>query len=255
MTYSIVERHRIILEKLNEKGYVNVHDLSQELRVSSVTIRKDLKVLEDRNMLFRTHGSATLKNPYINERPVNEKEKVRVEEKRNITKAAINLLDAQDRIIIASGTTVNTFAGHIPANLSLTVLTASLKAAEMLSRNTSIEVMQLGGTVRQSSASVIGPFAESMLNEFYFNKLFMGVDGIDPTYGLTTTSGMEASLNKAMIEASQKVIVLADASKFGRRGFGRICGLEKVDMVVTDSLIDNKYQKAMEDHGIEVIIG
>lgn len=254
MSLKIAERHRYILNLLNEEGVVNVQDLSKKLKVSSVTIRKDLKVLEERNLLFRTHGSATLTNPYINERPVNEKEKIHAEEKRKIAKRATSLLEPDDSIIIASGTSVIAFARQIDHNMKLTVLTASLNASIALVNSQQIEVIQLGGSVRRSSSSVIGPFAENMLSEFTCNKLFMGVDGIDISFGLTTTSSMEASLNKAMLKVAQKVIILADSSKFGRRGFGRICSLEKVDTLVTDSGIDTRFKSQMEELGIKVIV-
>ncbi|GET29951.1 DeoR/GlpR family DNA-binding transcription regulator [Prolixibacter sp. SD074] len=254
MAISIAERHQYILKKLNENGFVNVMDLSKELEVSFVTIRKDLKALEERNLLFRTHGSATLINPYINEKPVNEKEKIHANEKQKIAKAAITLINNLDTIIIASGTTVIEFARQI-LNLQydLTVLSASLDASLILGHYSQIEIIQLGGNIRKSSSSVIGPFAEKMLSEFSCNKLFMGVDGIDLSHGFTTTSAMEASLNQKMITAAQKIIVLADSSKFGRRGFGRICGLDKVDIVITDKSADEKFKKGLEDQGIQVL--
>ena len=250
---NLAERHRYILKLLNQKGIVNVQELSKELKVSAVTIRKDLKMLEDRHLLFRTHGSATLTNPYINEQPVNEKEKIHSSEKYKIARRAVTLLDPRDSIIIASGTSVIEFARQIEHHTELTVLTASLNADTALVGSPEIEVIQLGGTVRRSSASVVGPFAENMLSEFTCNKLFMGVDGIDIPFGLTTTSSMEASLNKAMIEVAQKVIVLADSSKFGRRGFGRICSLERVDILVTDAGIDAAFKASIEEYGIKVI--
>lgn len=253
MALSIAERHQYILKKLKGKGFVKVLDLSKELKVSFVTIRKDLKTLEDKNLLFRSHGSASLINPYINEKPVQDKEKIHVVEKQRIAAAAVSLLKNNDTIIIASGTSVAEFARQISQVSSLTVLSASLNVSMILTKNAQVEIIQLGGIVRKNSASSIGPFAEKMLAEFTCNKLFLGVDGIDLSYGLTTTSAMEASLNKCMIKAAQKVIVLADSSKFGRKGFGRICGLEKVDIVITDDLIDKNFKKGLEDQGIQVI--
>jgi DeoR family transcriptional regulator of aga operon len=93
-----------------------------------------------------------------------------------------------------------------------------------------------------------------MLAEFTFTKLFLGVDGIDLEYGLTTTNSMEASLNKEMIKAAHKIIVLADSSKFGRKGFGRICGLHEVDQIITDSGIDEKTKNRLFELGIDVTI-
>ncbi|SDX06564.1 transcriptional regulator, DeoR family [Lutibacter oricola] len=255
MTLNIVDRHQLILKKLEENGYVNVNELSQDFNVSVVTIRKDLKLLEERKLLFRSHGKAVPANPYIKEHHVNIKEKIHPQEKNRIAKAAAASLAPYDSIIIASGTSVIEFARHISATTEdLTVLTASLNTALILSENTNIDVMQLGGIVRKSSSSVIGPTAEKMLSEFTFTKLFLGVDGIDLEFGLTTTNSMEASLNKEMIKAAQKIIVLADSSKFGRKGFGKICGLDEVDQIITDNNIDKKTKERLTELGIDVTI-
>ena len=117
-----------------------------------------------------------------------------------------------------------------------------------------IEVIQLPGIIRKTSSSVTGNFAEEMLSHFSFSKLFLGVDGIDLEFGLTTTNMMEAQLNKKMIAASQKTIVLADSSKFGKRGFGRICGLEDIEHIITDSNISEHLVDTLKGLGIEVTI-
>lgn len=254
MVLNIAERHKLILIKLEENGFVEVIDLSQEFNVSLVTIRKDLKVLEEKKLLFRSHGRAIPSNPYITEHHVNIKEKLQIDEKVRIAKAAGLILAPNDSIIIASGTSVIEFARHLKPVEGLTVLTASLDTALILSENPNIEVIQLGGIVRRTSSSVVGPIGEKMLSEFNFTKLFLGVDGIDLDYGLTTTNSMEASLNKEMIKAAQKIIVLTDSSKFGRKGFGRICGLEDVDQIITDSGIDEKTKKRLFELGIDVTV-
>lgn len=254
MSLNIIERHKLILNKLEKNGFVNVNELSDDFGVSVVTIRKDLKLLEERNLLFRSHGRAIMANPYIKEHHVSEKEKINIKEKNRIAAAAAQTLNPFDSIIIASGTSVIELARHIKPIEGLTVLTASLNTALILSENPNIDVIQLGGTVRRSSSSVIGPIGEKMLAELTFTKLFLGVDGIDIEYGLTTTNIMEASLNKQMIKATQKIIVLADSSKFGRKGFGRICGLEDVDQIITDSGIDENTKNKLIELGIDVSI-
>ncbi|MFA5298767.1 MAG: DeoR/GlpR family DNA-binding transcription regulator [Lutibacter sp.] len=254
MILNIAERHKLILKKLEENGFVDVADLSQEFDVSLVTIRKDLKVLEEKELLFRSHGRAIPADPYIKEHKVSEKEKIQTKEKVRIGIAAGLCLKPFDSIIIASGTSVMEFARHLKPVEGLTVLTASLNIALILSEKPNIDVIQLGGMVRRSSSSVMGPIGEKMLAEFTFTKLFLGVDGIDLDYGLTTTNSMEASLNKEMIKSAQKIIVLADSFKFGRRGFGRICGLEDVDQIITDSGIDEKTKNRLYELGIDVTI-
>ena len=248
------ERHQFILSKLKKEGKVNVLDLCMDLNVSSVTIRKDLKTLEDKNLLFRTHGGGTSSNPYTIDRPVNEKEKIRSEEKSGIGAVAAALIEPNDCIIIASGTTVLSLAKHIKPEGSLTVITAALNVATELNRHPEVEVLVLGGILRKSSSSATGMYAEKILDDFSCSKLFLGVDGIDPDFGLTTTHIQEAQLNRKMIAASQKTIVLADSSKFGKRGFGRICGLEDVEQVITDNGISDHMLEILKGMGIEVTI-
>ncbi|RIJ43060.1 transcriptional repressor AgaR [Pontibacter oryzae] len=251
---SIAERHQQIIYKLQNEGKVNVADLCAGLDVSSVTIRKDLKLLEDKGLLFRTHGGATLNNPYTIDRPVNEKEKIQFDEKLQIGAAAAALLQPNDSILIASGTSVLALAKCIKPQESLTVTTSALNVALELLRHPEIEVLQLGGLLRKSSSSVTGPYAESILSDFSFSKLFLGVDGIDLEFGLTTTNVMEAHLNRRMIQVAQKTIVLADSTKFGKRGFGRICGFEDIDHIITDSGISEYIVKELEGMGIKVTI-
>jgi len=253
MAISIAERHRAILERLKDFGYVNVADLSKELAVTTVTIRKDLKFLEEKNLLVKIHGSASHSNPYMPDRHVNEKEKLHVDEKRRIGEYAASLISDGDSIIIASGTTVNEFSRHVIGKKGLVAICASLTAAKELALAGAAEVIQLGGILRHTSLSVVGPLAEKTLSDFMCNKLFIGVDGIDSQYGLTTTNALEATLNQRMILSAMNVIVLADHTKFGRHGFSRICGLDKIDMVISDTGVSDEQVKEFEEKGVKVV--
>ena len=163
---NIAERHQFILNQLQSKGNVNVLDLYKELQVSSVTIRKDLKLLEEKGLLFRTHGGATTNNPYTVDRPVNEKEKLQASEKTKIGAVAAQSIVADDSIIIASGTTVLALAKNILPKGNLTVVTSALNVALELMKHPNIEVLQLGGILRKSSSSVTGPYAQNILSDF-----------------------------------------------------------------------------------------
>ena len=236
---SLPERHSRILSLLQQNGSISVTQLSELFKVSEVTIRKDLSYLEQQKKLYRTHGSAILISPYISDRHVNEKEKKNVAEKRAIGAAAAALVSEDDSIIIASGTTMAFLAREIKPVGRLTVITAAVPVTQILSQHADVDVIQLGGITRSSSVSVVGPFAESMLRNFNCSKLFVGV---------------EASLNGAMINAAQKVVVLADSSKFGRRGFSKICDLEAVDRIITDSGVQPLYLERLRERGIEVTV-
>lgn len=252
---TISERHEIILGQLNAKGSLSVTELSTMLNVSEVTIRKDLTLLESENKLYRAHGKAIKMSPYISDRDVNVKEHQSPAEKRAIAKAAVKLIEPNDSIIIASGTTVQYFAREINVEHGrLTVITSALNVASVLSKSSRIEVIQLGGIIRGSSLSAVGCDAERMLENFTGSKLFIGVDGIDPEHGLSTTNLLEANLNRAMINSAQKTIVLCDSSKFDRRGFSRICSIDEIDQIITDSGISQHMLSTLRGRGIEVTI-
>lgn len=251
---NIAHRHKVILGELDKEGFVRVLDLSERLGISEVTIRKDLKELESRKLLFRNHGGASPLSSLINDRHIDEKEKVQVDEKLRIGAAANLLLEKNDRIIIASGTTLLSFAQKITITDQLTVITSSVKVSMTLCYKPNVEVIQLGGTMRKSSASVIGPYAESLLSELTCSKLFIGVDGIDLDFGLTTSNIGEAHLNQYMLNAAQEVIVLADSSKFGKRGFGKICNINQIHHIITDKDAPASAVQIIRDKGIKVTL-
>ena len=244
---TLAERHDFIMDLLQQQGSVSVAALAERLKVSEVTIRKDLTLLEEKKMLYRAHGSAILINPYINDRPVNEKEKHNAAEKRAI-------VTPDDSILIASGTTMLFLAREIKAQGRLTVITSAVNIVPILVRDHNVDVVQLGGMVRNTSVSAVGVYAERMLQDFSCSKLYLGVDGIDLEYGLSTTNLMEAGLNRAMIRTAQKTIVLADSSKFGRRGFSKICDLSDVDQIITDSNVSPHTLAQLRSQGIEVTV-
>lgn len=248
------ERHNFILETLMKHELIQVSDLASLLDVSTVTIRKDLTELEKASKLYRSHGRAILINPYVNNRPADEKEKIAIEEKKYIGKAAASMITKDDCIIMGSGTTVKAMAMAIQPVNKLTVISAGLQVSDMLAGNDAIFIVQLGGTVRSSSRSVTGKVAEQSLSEFSCSKLFIGCDGIDLDFGITTGEIGEADLNRAMMRTVQKTIVLADSSKFRRRGFSKIANMDEIDIIITDNKIPDKIAQRIEELGIELVI-
>lgn len=248
------QRHEIIMELLIKQGSVLVSDLVELLDVSAVTVRKDLTELEKGDKLYRSHGKAVLINPYINNRSVSEKEKLATDEKHVIGREAARLITRDDSIVIASGTTVHALARNIQPVHKLTVVSSSLPVSNILSQHDNIDIIQLGGMLRHSSLSVVGEYSARILQDCSFSKLYLGVDGIDFDYGITTTEMREATLNQKMMASAQKTIVLADSSKFGRRGFAKIADMDAVDIIITDAGVSPTVIKKVEDLGIELII-
>lgn len=251
------ERHNWILRALQQQGVVTVSGLSDALDVSDVTVRRDLTYLEGQNLLRRTHGGATALNHIVRDRPVSEKAAQHAEEKQRIGAAAAALVEDHDRIILASGTTVMHVARRLRMlahGATLTAITNAMNVALELTGLQGVEVHMLGGLVRTTSTSVAGPMAEKMLRQFTCRKLFLGVDGFDLQHGLTTSNALEAHLNMCMIAAAEQVVVVADASKFGLRSFGRICGVDQVHQVITDDSIPDGVVAQMEEAGIAVTV-
>ncbi len=251
---NITDRHQFILKKLKQEGKVNILELIEEMQVSGVTIRKDLKILEDKNLLFRTRGGGSINNPYAVDRPINEKVFINSDEKMRIARAAIDLVGNTDSIMIGSGTTAYEFAKALHSNNHLTVITPAVKVGLELSDRPNMDVLLLGGMIRKNSSSVAGSHAIRILEEISCSLLFIGVDGIDLDFGVSISNLAEASLNQKMIETAQTVILLADSTKFDRRGLGRICSLDQVHYIVTDNKVADVTVKAMKERGIKVII-
>ena len=248
------ERQQQILDLFDTEEFIRVNEISDALKVSAVTIRKDLSFLESKSLLYRTHGGARKQARFAFEKNISEKEEVQVEQKIAIAKKAATLIQDHDFVILASGTTLHHLARNLLDFSKLTVLTSSLKVGLELCDNEKIDIIQLGGDVRKSSGSVVGPFSETILKQFSCNKLFLGVDGIDFDFGLSTSNAMEAHLNLLMINSADKVYILADSTKINKRGFGKICEIHKMDALITDSGISAKDFATLSDMGIEVII-
>ena len=251
---NITERHQLILKKLEEERKVTIQELSDLMMVSGVTIRKDLKLLEEKNLLFLTRGGASINNPYTIERNIDEKELINEKEKQRIARAALSLIGENDSIIIGSGTTVFHLARCLHPAKRLTVITPAVKVALELCHRPNVEVLQLGGMLRPSSSSVAGAISERILDEISSGILFLGADGIDVDFGISITNLAESSLNQKMMNVAQVIVILADSSKFGRRGLGRICSVEQVQYVVTDDAVSPAIVKQIEEKGVTVII-
>lgn len=253
---SIAERHKYILDKLEKYGFIRITDVADELKVTKVTIRKDVKILESKGLLYKVHGSARLANPHIADRDLMTKSSLNREAKHNIAARAAQLITDNDSIMISAGSTTYALAEEIRntmPNKSLNVVTPFLKVSALLNEMENIQVEQLGGRVYKKSFATLGENANLSLSNIVCSKFFVGVDGIDPDLGVTTSTIEEAQLSQRMMNASSKTVVLADSSKFGQHGFGRIATLEDIDIIITDSDISPEMRKIVEDAGVELI--
>jgi DeoR family transcriptional regulator of aga operon len=248
-----IDRRVQILDLLNTHGQVSVNELNKKFNVSEVTIRNDLSHLEKKGLLIKTRGGGLKIQRVGIDQQLNEKAKINSKEKQAIGKKAAEIIKDNDTIIIDSGTTTAEVAKNLGKIINLTVITNALNIANELIRD-EIKVIIPGGILRSTSLSLIGPIAENSIKNYYCDKCFIGVDGIDSQSGIYTPIPEEAHLNKLMIEYSKEVIVVTDSTKFKRKSFGFIAPISKVHMIITDSRIPEDELKNLQSMGIRVIL-
>jgi len=248
------ERRVKILELLEKNGKVSVNNLSKSFKVSEVTIRNDLDVLEKKNLLIRMHGGAIQVRRVALDYQLNVKAKRHAEEKRAIGEKAAGVINDGETIILDSGTTTEEIAKNLIFLKDLTVITNSLNVAIRLSELPGVHVIVPGGYLRKKALSLIGSNAEENIKRYYCDKVFIGVDGIDSEYGISTPNVEEAHLNNIMINISREVIVVTDSSKFKHRSFAKIAPISKINTIITDKNIPSDEKEKLEKMGINLIL-
>ena len=251
---TLSERHKYILDQLEKKGFVRVNDISEQLGVSGATIRKDLRILESQHLLYRNHGSASLMTPKVVDLPVQEKSKINSEQKLKIVRMADSLIEEDDSLILTSGSTIEALALNITPRGRMNVVTPSIRVGVYLSDKENIDVMMLGGRLVVKSLSVRDSYTQDGLKYVNCSKMFCSCDGLDVEAGVTTAFVEDARITNAMMDAASKVILLVDSSKIGKSGYGKICDLSRIDVLITDAGIPQSVKERIEEEGVQVIV-
>ena len=251
----VEERRRRILEMLDAQERVTVDELVGRFGVSAVTILGDLDALDALGAVVRSHGGALKRTDAPEDVPIMVKETLHHAEKVRIGHAAAQMIRDGETIMLDSGTTTAEVARQIRflRLRSLNVVTNALNIAMELANVPHVRLIMIGGVLRQMSYSLAGPPAEQTLRGLHADRLFLGVDGLDPEIGLMTPDVVEAQLNTVMIQVSREVVVVADSSKFQRRSLSVIAKLDAVHKVVTDSGASPEVLAALRARNVEVI--
>ncbi len=248
------ERRRAILEILKRDGRVLVQDLTKRFGTSQVTIRKDLEEMHAHGLIHRTHGGALpATEGALDDPALLEKQNLHRKEKLLIAKEAARTVQEGQVVILDSGTTTTEIARALRDFRNLTIITNAVNIATELS-GTAVEVILTGGTLRKNSFSLVGPIAEETLHRLNADLLFLGVDGFDVHYGLSTPNLLEAKVNRVMVEISKRTVAVCDSSKFGRRSLSLIVAPSALHGIVTDRGIPRSDLNALKKSGIEVTI-
>ncbi len=254
-TLFVEERKLKILEFIEEHRKATVVELCRQFRVSSATIRNDLRDLESAGRLIRTHGGAMVKTKTGLEPDMSLRRVQNLEEKRLIAEAALRLVEDGDTIILDTGTTTFELARLLGRKRDLTVVTNDLPIALLLEDFESVRVVLIGGMVRKKFHCTVASSFSGMnaLSDLAVDKAFMAANGFSLEKGASTPDINHSETKKLMISIAARVIVLFDSSKMGRNSFAIFAPLDRIDAVVTDSLREEE-RRQLEENGIEPIL-
>lgn len=252
---AMAERRRRIRDLVEAHEHCSVAELAARFSTSMVTIRSDLAALEAGGVVMRTHGGVLAARDG-DEIPLSRKKTLHLAEKMRIAQAAAGLIRGGDIVILDSGTTTAEIAKCIRGMHldSLTVITNALNIATLLAGVPRLRLIMPGGVLRSSSLSMSGPQAEAALGALQADRLFLGVDSLDPAIGLMTPDVHEAQLNAQMIRISRQVVAVTDSSKLLRRNLSVIAPIDEVDLLITDTAADPECIAAIRARGVDVLL-
>jgi DeoR family transcriptional regulator of aga operon len=257
------ERLARLVELVIERGSVRLEELVAELGISPATARRDLDDLADQQLIVRTRGGA-LANPSSGEMPLRFRSGRQSAAKQAIASYAASLVNPGDVIGFNAGTTTTAAAHEVGVRIagdrsfapeSLTIVTNAVNIANSLTVRPQARVVVTGGVARTRSFALVGRLAQAILPTIQLDTVFLGANAVDLTAGgIYTDSEEEAAMDAAMLAASRRVVVLADASKLTEHAFARICGLDAVSLLVTDHSADEALVAELRGNGVEVVL-
>ena len=250
------QREAFIIDRLLKQGYVLVTEMAAELAVSPSTLRSDLRVLEERGLLRRTHGGATNTREFTRDLSAfyDNRQTLHLSEKLRIGRAAAERIGDGEVIAFSSGSTPLQIARHIPATLPFTAITNDLDIARVLSVNPEVDVYIPGGFLRMSRNTLVGPDAIENLKGFEINQVFLTVTGLDPQKGVTAGHIWNVIYLRELIKRSQRCVLVADSSKLENPLQIVICPWQKVDVWITDGGVPAEVIQRVEAQGVSVEI-
>lgn len=228
------ERAKVILQELEKNGSVEIEELAKILNVSEMTVRRDLSRLEHEGLVRRVYGGAVSTRGRSFEPPFVIRETKNKKEKEIIGKIASTLISDGDSIALDVGTTTIEVAKQLSRFHNLTVITPNLHIVNLLSNKKEIRLILPGGILRSGELSLTGEIAVKNIEQFFVDKLFLGIGAIDKDAGLTEYNLDDAVIKKALIKNAREVIVVADSSKFDKIAFSFVAGLESINYLVSD---------------------
>lgn len=245
-------RQSEIVDLLQDRERVNVAELANRFSVSSMTIRRDLRLLEEEGLLVRTHGGGILSGKLHFLQQAFPHYAVS-HLKAAIGKLAAGLVVPGQKVMVDAGTTTLEVARNFPKDSNITVATTSLCVLQEL-YGSPLQVLLFGGYARKEFPSLYGPLTEAMMKNIHVDILFIGCNGADSKRGFYTSDIRISSLEEQMITTADRVVVVTESSKFGRKAFVRFAMPEQVHTLVTDAGLSPTDRTNLEGHGINILV-
>lgn len=230
------ERLEVIIADIYQNGNVQVSDLSKRLNCSEVTIRNDIRLLDQQGVLKKTYGGAIRKENELSVDFIPGEFYLNSEKKARIAKKAYEYIENGDAIIIDDSTTGSYLARYIRSHdeKKITVVTNSILSATDLSSVNHVELFMVGGHIKGNPPSALDNITVNGIKQFHVNKAFIGVNGINLNVGLTSVGTPQMDIKREIINVSDVTYVLADSSKFDNRNLFTVCKIDEIDKIITD---------------------
>ena len=250
--FSKIRRLKAIREELTNADEVVVEQLARKFNVSSMTIHRDLDLLESKGDVIRTHGGATSAKRLTFEFTFRDKQNENRDKKSLIARLAIEHIKNGQVIVLDTGTTTLAIAQELNGKRKIKLITTSLAIVSELQFSPDVEAVLLGGFLRRGSPDMHGPLTEQNIDQFRTDIAFMGADAIDSSGNTYTNDLRVVSLDRKMAQNADKVIVVADSSKLGNRAMCKVLGPKDYDLIITDSQADRKIINQLNERGVGV---
>ena len=246
-----IARKQLIIQKLQEKGNVSIVEMAEEIGVSSMTIRRDLKKMSEEGLVTLEYGGAILNSGSLFEYNMAMKERESQEEKKRIAFKCLDYINEGDSIFLDAGTTPAEIAKLIVNKKNIIVLSHSLLVANIISKYPNIRFIMCPGVFRERSMAYMGQFTDEFVHRFKIDKFFLSIEGIDEN-GISVPDYTDGETKRIILQQSNMVICVADSSKIGKKFFYNIAPLSELDKIITDNGASQDFINMIRSQSIDI---
>lgn len=246
------DRRDRLLELVRRSGFASLPDLVSAMDVSESTIRRDLDWLEENGKAKRTHGGVFYTGPAPKLPHFDQRQNAALDQKQQIAQQAANLVDDGDTLLLDGGTTTYELAKHLVGR-PLQIVTNSLPVANLFTSSANTDLVFIGGYIHMRTGVSLGPYANDMIGDLNVHRAILSVAGIN-TNGCYNSNLLLVETEKAMIRAADKVVVVADSTKFGKKSLAHICELSEMHTLVVDDKLSDAWRARVTDAGVNLTI-